>query len=136
MKFKNMRARIFVLMRSNFAIRLLGGTIIEASHWLGVVDQAVRQWAKDDVVKPQTRDRVIAAVLRKAAAEAQGLSSLHWWADAGIHNERLERALEQHNDRFVALFREVFSQMREQPHVDGAVAGSRISPESESAAAA
>jgi hypothetical protein len=97
-------------MRSSFAIRVLGGTVIEASHWLGVVDQAVRQWAKCSDVKPQTRDRVMAAVLRKAAAEAQGLSSLQWWADAGIHNERLEHALDHHNDRFVELFRDLFEQ--------------------------
>lgn len=99
-------------MRSTLAIRLLGGTVIEASHWLGVVDEAVRHWARSGDIKPPTRDRVIAAVLRKAAAEAQGLSALQWWADAGIHNERLEHALEHHNQLFVELFRDLFERMK------------------------
>jgi hypothetical protein len=119
-------------MRSTFAIRVLGGTVIDASHWLGVVDQAVRQWAKCADVKPQTRDRVIAAVLRKAAAEAQGLSSLQWWADAGIHNERLEHALDHHNHRFVELFRDLFEQTDQGSE---RLAEARSKPESAAAAA-
>lgn len=101
-------------MRSTFAIRLLGGTIIEAAEWIGVVDVTVRQWARLPLVKPPTRDRVLAAALRKAAAQAQGVSSRKWWAGEDVYNARLEQALALHSDRFVELFRDVFAEMREE----------------------
>jgi hypothetical protein len=97
-------------MQIDTALRLLGGTTISAARWIGVVDMAVRRWDRggDGQLLPPTRDRVIAATLRKAAAKARGLSVHEWWADDPKHSQQLEDVLEVHNDAVVDLLRDLF----------------------------
>jgi len=92
-------------MQTETALRLLGGSTSEAARWIGVVDMATRRWKGSDWLQPPTRDRVIAATLRKAAAKAQGLTVTEWWENEEANSRQLEVVLEQHNEAVVEFLR-------------------------------
>lgn len=86
----------------------------DAARWIGVVEMAIRRWPRGGHLMPPTRDRVIAATLRKAAAKALGLTVEEWWDHEQLHSGRLVEVLEQHNDVIVELLRDLL-QKSEQP---------------------
>ncbi len=92
-------------MRTETALSLLGGTTAEAAAWIGVVEEATRRWLRHGIMEP-TRDRVIAATLRKAAGDALGIHAQDWWADEIANSRRLEDVLVRHNAALVEFMRE------------------------------
>jgi len=76
-------------MKKLEAISLLGGTVTAAARSIGVTTQAITQWPV--VLTPLTRDRVLAALVRRYVGE-QALIAL---ARAAIGNARRHRAPRQ-----------------------------------------
>lgn len=92
-------------MRTDTALSLLGGTTATAAAWIGVVEEATRKWIRAGI-GDQGRDRVLAATLRKAAADALGIDVREWWTDEGAYSRRLENVLLHHNAALVEFMRE------------------------------
>lgn len=97
------------------ALRLLDGSVNSAACWIGVVNQAVGQWQRRERMRPPTRDRVLAAVLRKACAQAMGVSVFDWWRDDEGYSARLEHVLEHQNEALVAFLREALDRVPDDP---------------------
>ena len=76
-----------------WAIAELGGSVESAAAWIGVVPQAVRNWPGPHLNEP-TRDRVLAAILRRHYCEARGLDATDWFPSPGRANPQHEAALE------------------------------------------
>jgi hypothetical protein len=92
-------------MRTDTALSLLGGTTATAAAWIGVVEEATRRWIRGGI-GDQSRDRVLAATLRKAAADALSIDVAEWWTDEMVYSRRLENMLLQHNAALVEFMRE------------------------------
>lgn len=67
------------MMDKELATFRLGGTEEQAARWIGVSPDIYRQWP--DLLHPVMTDRVIAAIIRREAAKAMGLSARQFFAD-------------------------------------------------------
>ena len=74
-----------------------------------MVPEAIRHWDRKGIMAA-TRDRVIAAALRKAAAAAMDIDVHEWWCDEITYSRRLEDVLMLHNDALVEFLRQTIAQ--------------------------
>lgn len=98
-------------MRATTGLRLLGGTDASVSSWIGTDYNSVRHWKRLQELLPPRRDRIYAAVLRKAAAQALGLTARQWWAYEDVHSAQLEHVLEHQNDALVEFLRQALQEV-------------------------
>lgn len=77
-------------MRKQRAIEILGGTPQSAAMSVGIVRAAVHNWP--DPLNPVTRDRIIAALVRRHVVEAMGITLQEFHESKQAQNA-LEEAL-------------------------------------------
>jgi len=97
-------------MRRQWAIEALGASQVEAAAAVGVERSAVGMWP--DPVMPITRDRVIAAMVRREMARAMGLTLEQFHAN-GDAQASMEHALRHNAEGLLHLARRAAEHFRQ-----------------------